>query len=325
MRLIRDVQPPQVTGFDKKVDLLGNPRQRIAIITQMAASQRKGLAHTDITQLLILAKNSKATDHRDMIYAFYGLTMLTTFPDYTRSVEMLYADVVHMYVNSILWETYYSSWHDLSEEQCTHQLMSILYSAGSLHQHYTLPSWIPDWTYSWHLAPVWCKTTSNIVAGLGKDEWSTGVRCDFRAGGNKRGTFEIINGAFGMHQLRVSVIIIDFVVTVSETTLASTTQATESDALSSDAIESTTLRYGRSFFRTSDGFVGVATPGIRAGDELAIVLGGDVPVMIRSSTTYDEGEKSYKLLCECFVQSDAVMQGEFVSNNRPSKEDIVLV
>lgn len=69
VRLIRDTQLPRAKGFDKQTHLLGNPRQRIAILTQMIASQRKGLLHTDITQLLILAKSSQATDSHDKVYA----------------------------------------------------------------------------------------------------------------------------------------------------------------------------------------------------------------------------------------------------------------
>ena len=325
VRLIRDGQLPQTAGFDKQVALLGNPRQRIAIITQMIASQRQSLAHTDITQLLILAKSSKATDVRDMIYAFYGLTMLTTFPDYRKSVEMLYGDIVRMYVTSIEWEFSYSSWHDLSEERRTQQLMSILYSAGTLHQHYTLPSWIPDWTFSWHLAPIWCKATSNIVQGSGKDEWSAGVRCEFRAGGEKRETFEVIDGVYGMHQLRVSAIVFDTITIVSETTPASTPGANNEEIVSSDAVESASLRYGRTFFRTAKGFVGIATPGVEAGDNLTLILGGDVPVVLRPCGSHNEESRAYKLLCECFIQSHAIMHGELVRTAWTLAEDIILI
>ena len=50
VRLIRDVDIPHAVSFDKHMALLGNPRQRIAIITQMIASQREGLHHTDIVR-----------------------------------------------------------------------------------------------------------------------------------------------------------------------------------------------------------------------------------------------------------------------------------
>lgn len=130
VRLIKDVHLPEATGFDKTTALLGNTRQRIAILTQMAASQKASLAHADITQLLILAKGSRATNARDMIYAFYGLTHVTTYPDYSNSVEKLYIDIAEMYINSILFEESYAAWHGLSDEQKTQQLLSILYSAG---------------------------------------------------------------------------------------------------------------------------------------------------------------------------------------------------
>lgn len=325
VRLIRDVDSPQNVNFDKHMALLGNPRQRIAIITQMIASQREGLYHTDITQLLILAKSSKATDVRDMIYAFYGLTLLTTFPDYTRSVEMLYADIVHMYVTSIKWETYYSSFHDLTEERQTHQLMSILYSAGALHQHYALPSWVPDWTHSWHLAPIWCKTTSNVVTGTGKDEWSVGIRCDYRAGGEERGDYEIIDGQYGRHKLRVSVVIFDTITSLSESTPAATPEETEEHVVSPEAIESTTIRYGRTYFRSGKGHVGVATPGVQPGDDLAIIFGADVPVVLRSCADLNEKGKTFKLLCECFVQSDAIMYGDMARAEWTRAEDVVFI
>lgn len=112
------------------------------------------MAHTDITQLLILAKSGEATDVRDMIYAFYGLTYLTTRVDYRIAVPSLFAEVALMYLNSIRWEASYAREHDLTEEQRTFQLFSILYSAGLLHQDYDLPSFIPDWTCSWNLAPL---------------------------------------------------------------------------------------------------------------------------------------------------------------------------
>ena len=323
VRLIRDVDLPHAVNFDKHTSLLGNPRQRIAIITQMTASQREGLHHADITQLLIVAKSSKATDVRDMIYAFYGLTLLTTFPDYTRSVEMLYAEIIHMYVTSITLEDYYSSFHKLTEERRTHQLMSILYSAGALHQHYKLASWIPDWTYSWHLAPIWCKSTSNIVTGSSKDEWSVGVRCDYRAGGDERGEFEIIDDPYGMQKLRISIIVFDAITAVSETTPATTPGEVEGNQDLFETIESTTLRYGRTYFRSAKGHIGIATPGVEVGDVLAIILGGDVPVVLRSCGNYDEKNRAYKLLCECFVQSDAVMYGEVTRMEWTNVEDVV--
>lgn len=328
VRMIRDLQPPQGSGFDKQRDLLGNPRQRIAILTQMAVSQRAGLAHTDIAQLLILAKASSATDVRDYIYSFYALTHVTTIPDYAKDPLRLFAEIASMYVSAIDVEASYSTWHSLTEEQRTSQLTSILYSAGALHQHFPLPSWIPDWTFGWHLAPIWCKTTSNILPGTGKDEWSTGIRSDFRAGGDKRETFEVLEDPYNsMHRLRVSAVVFDTITLVNETTpLPSRSNSRSSAILDADStLEAPAWRYGRSFFRSTHGYDGLATPGIQAGDQLAVILGGDVPVVLRRAGSHETESKAYKLLCECFVQSGTVMHGDLVRTEWTAAEDIVLV
>jgi len=330
VRLIQDTQLPQTPSFNKQSALLGNTRQRIAIITQMIASRRASLYHTDITQLLILAKASQATEVRDMVYAFYGLTLLTTFPDYERPVERLYSDIALMYVNSIRWEDYYSRWHGLNEMRRVQQLMSILYSAGKLHQHLSLPSWVPDWTFAWHLAPIWCKTTSNIVIGTAKDEWCAGIRSEYRAGGDKLETFEVIEERHGMHQLHVSALVFDSILTVSETTPASTPSLADHGPVSPteeiETVESPTLRYGRSVFETKKGLVGLATPGVEMNDVLAIPLGGDVPVVLRlCSSPADEGTKAYQLLCECFIQSEHIMKGDLIHTDWLSAQDIILV
>lgn len=222
----------------------------------------------------------------------------------------------------------YSSWHSLTEDHRTLQLTSILYSAGSLHQHLPLPSWIPDWTFRWHLAPIWCKTTSNVVASTDKDDWSTGIRSDFRAGGDKRETFEVIEDPRDcLHRLRVSAVIFDTITLVNETTpLPSRSNSRSSVILDSEsAEESPAWRYGRSFFRSSHGYDGLATPGVQAGDQLAVVLGGDVPVVLRRAGNHEQDAKAYRLLCECFVQSQTVMYGDLVRTEWTAAEDIVLV
>ena len=330
VRLIRDVPVQAASGFDKQACLLGNPRQRCAIIHQMISSQKESRAHTDITQLLILAKSSKATDVRDMIYAFYGLTHITTFPDYSRPAERLYVDIVQMYINSILWETSYSTWHELTEDHKRFQLMSILYSAGTLHQHLELPSWVPDFTFSWHLAPVWCKTTPNFVTGSARDEWSLGIRSDYRAGGEGMETFEILEGSRGLHLLHITVLVFDTIISVNELTPATTPNNSQMMASSPteeswDSSESPTLRYGRHFFTTVGNRVGIATPGIAQDDVVAILPGGDVPVVLRPCPERAKSLRAFRLLCECYVQSPLVMQGDLFASDWTLAEDIVLV
>lgn len=343
--LVRDRALNHSTGFSKQTSLLGNPKQRIAIITEMMVQQKENIPHTDITQLLILAKASNATNDHDKVYAFHGLTLLTTAPDYSRSVESLYIEIAQDYINSI--EACYAGWKAVSDSARTFQLMSILYSAGALHQHYTLlPSWVPDWTYAWHLAPFWASTCANLANAPYRGAWSEQVRCGYRAGGEQKDPFEII-ATDARPWLRLSAIILDTIASTSESTPAPTPSASESRRkssqssfysssisnsssnlkLNSDIIpSSSTARYGRTFFHTfGEGYTGLATPGVEPGDVVAILLGGDVPVVLRPLAPRNSEYKPYRLLCECFVQSRAVMFGDVVRGGWTAAEDVVLV
>ncbi|KAI7233092.1 hypothetical protein KC330_g5544 [Hortaea werneckii] len=330
VRLIRDTQLPETSGFNKKTALPGNPRQRIAIISQMIASQRKALLHTDITQLLILAKSSQATEVRDKVYAFYGLTLLSTYPDYNFPVEKLYVDITEHYINSLLWDDYYSRWHGLSEQQRTQQLMSILYSAGKLHQHLGLPSWIPDWTFAWYQAPFWCKTDTNVPARRARNDWSLGIRSDFRAGGETRGNFELVPSAMGRNYLKLSVVFVDTVsVHVDESVALSSALVADRSPKSSphnhSIFGSSAYSYGRDFFLTVTGAVGMATRGIRRDDRIAIVLGADVPFVLRQAREDPVGMDTYELLCECFLEAPQIMDGTLAGRERSLAKDVLLV
>lgn len=327
--IVRDRTTNHFTGFSKQAALLGNPKQRIAIISEMMAQQKEGVSHIDISQLLILAKASNATNDRDKIYAFYGMTLLTTAPDYSRSVESLYVEIAQDYINSI--EACYASWNDVTETLRTFQLMSILYSAGALHQHYTLPSWVPDWTYKWHLASFWANPTASLTNAPSRGALSESIRSEYRAGGEHRDSFEIITTSAGPG-LRLSAMIVDAVAITSDSTPAPTPTPPESRRKSqssskADHLASTsTERYGRAFFHTlREGFTGLATPGIEPGDVLAVLLGGDVPVILRPLPPRNSQWKPFRLLCECFVQSRAVMLGDVVRGGWTAAEDVVLV
>lgn len=328
VKLIRYVQirMPTTPGFAKQESLLGNRRQRIAIITQMIASQKECRDHTDIAQLLILAKSSRATDVHDMVYAFQGLTYLTTFPDYSRGPVSLFADTVQMYADNIQWTNSYAKCHNLSEQHKTFQLMSIIYSAGVLHQDLSLPSFVPDWTCPWRLAPVWCKPDPNFVTAS-QDEWSMGIRTEYRAGGERdREEFEVIERPRGRHLLRISAYVFDEVLLVTEHPTPDTSQIlSTSPVFEEPDVPDSSLEYGRHYFTSAKGHKGLATEGICAGDKIAILPGGDVPVMIRPCPEDDRTYKAYRLLCECYVQSSTVMYGELLRNNWTLCEDIIFI
>lgn len=243
-------------------------------------------------------------------------------------MQRLYTEITIHYVNSILFDDYYARWHGLSEQKRTQQLTSILYGAGKLHQHYDLPSWVPDWTFQWYQAPIWCRADSNLGSPTARDGWSDGIRSKYRAGGEKLETFEILTGVRNKYRLRLSAIIIDNVVETSEAApvfnLAD--EPITSDPLPTSAafLDTKVFAYGRTFFTTATSMTGVATSGIRPGDFVALLVGGDVPVIIRRCDLHSEDE-GFLLLCECFVRSSSVMSGELVQMGKLRAHDIVLL
>jgi hypothetical protein len=263
-----------------------------------------------------------------MVYAFHGLTLLTTVPNYSAPLDhsnpeyqselkRLYIETAEQYINSIRWEPSYSNWHKLDEDQITFQLMSIIYSAGILHQHFDLPSWVPDWTFAWHLAPVFAKSVPNFLPAAGKDEWSKGIRSEYRAGGDQLETFELAKHKL---HLRVSALLVDTIILVNEITPAPTPN--ESQELSTSPVgrfgleDVANLSYGRHFFTTEKGYVGFTTPGTVEGDQVVILVGGDVPVVLRRVTEASENRASrFTLMCECYVQSSTIMHGDYLKEN----------
>ncbi|KAF2187100.1 hypothetical protein K469DRAFT_705656 [Zopfia rhizophila CBS 207.26] len=79
---------------------------------------------------------------------------------------------------------------------------------------------------------------------------------------------------------------------------------------------------GRVFFLTEQGYVGLAPNGVMPGDEIAIIMGGDLPVAIRNVGFSLEGEK-YALLGECYVHG--LMDGEALKDGTGNATNIVLV
>lgn len=291
----------------------------------MIASQKECRDHTDIAQLLILAKSSRATDIHDMVYAFQGVTFLTTFPDYSRGPVSLFGDTVQMYANSIQWASSYAKCHGLSEEHKTFQLMSIIYSAGALHQDLSLPSFVPDWSSPWRLAPIFCRAEAHFV-NASQDEWSLGIRTDYRAGGDHQEDFEVIERPRGRHLLRISALIFDEILLVTEHPTPDTSQIlSTSPALEDPEVPDSSLEYGRNYFTSARGFNGLATEGICMGDKIAILPGGDVPVIVRPSPEDNRTYKAYRLLCECYVQSSTIMYGDYLRSNWTLCEDVIFI
>jgi hypothetical protein len=81
---------------------------------------------------------------------------------------------------------------------------------------------------------------------------------------------------------------------------------------------------GRRMFITSRGYVGLGPELTREGDQVAILLGGTTPFMIRRGPEDVDFEQQYRLLGDCYVHG--CMDGEFVKDKETDEwATIVLV
>ena len=71
------------------------------------------------------------------------------------------------------------------------------------------------------------------------------------------------------------------------------------------AVASTIL--GRTFFVTRQGFIGLGPYGMRPGDEISVMLGSDIPFLVRKKGESLNGPE-YELLGECYLHG--IMFGE---------------
>jgi Heterokaryon incompatibility protein (HET) len=79
---------------------------------------------------------------------------------------------------------------------------------------------------------------------------------------------------------------------------------------------------GRALFVTGKGFIGLAPEGAKQGDRLAVLLGGDIPVVMRSAREGDGGS-GWELVGECYVHG--IMDGEVLRDDLIPVMDIIFV
>lgn len=90
------------------------------------------------------------------------------------------------------------------------------------------------------------------------------------------------------------------------------------DEASHNASDTLTLgpTRGRVFFTTSTGYIGIAPRGTRDGDLVFVVMGADVPFILRP---YDDG---YELIGEAYVQG--IMEGEIIQMEYIPVQDLMI-
>ena len=64
------------------------------------------------------------------------------------------------------------------------------------------------------------------------------------------------------------------------------------------------LGYDRGLCLTTDGYLGMTARNVRVGDQICVLLGGDIPFVLRP----DEGRNTYRLVGEAYLHG--FMQGE---------------
>ncbi|KAF2135453.1 uncharacterized protein K452DRAFT_281500 [Aplosporella prunicola CBS 121167] len=231
----------------------------------------------DLFDLMLACRDFGASDPRDKIYALLELSQHNITPDYSKSP----ADVFVNFAVYTIQAAHQPRTCCADEREKVHRAMTTLCCAGSFNQEQELPSWVPDWSYNPKVRPL-CFWGSK----------------DYKAGGDSTGEFHLRQDG----RLQVSGKFHDTV------NLA----GTPSWILPSNYYTSTMgVAVGRVLVLTSSGYMGLAPYGTRDGDIIFIMLGCDIPLMLRPS-----GDE-FTLLGECIVHG--VMDGEAMCN-----EDIVV-
>jgi hypothetical protein len=83
---------------------------------------------------------------------------------------------------------------------------------------------------------------------------------------------------------------------------------------------------GPCFFVATDWSIGLCPAGAMKGDCITILLGGNVPFLLRDTHATDKGDQHPELIGECYVEGK--MHGEFIREQESkglNAEHIVLV
>jgi hypothetical protein len=378
---IPPVLPSRFYGMDPQ-------RKGLATYQPQAISEigrlRKEGQSPRLLDLVLEHRRCGATDPRDKIYGLLGMGNYNIPVDYSKPTEELYKDFA---IQHILHGASSMSIKDISDQEASHDVFRILYSAGRLGQKFSLPSWVPDWSVDFRSTPLWpvnkwgledqefCAsgkprailnglkvygTTSLDFLDITGIKWeavkATGtVLLDLSAlksrRRRKRTIITWIQEAINIAKLHKSKPYPTGVTheDAFKQTLLLNRKALGVSALSwnfeltdrkplrklcqrrafaewlwdahprhkDSYIDAVANANGRAFFVTESGFMGLGPHGIRAGDVVCVILGGDVPVVLRP-----KGDK-FTLLGECYT--DGVMKGELMEGNNIPLATITLV
>ncbi|SMY22197.1 unnamed protein product [Zymoseptoria tritici ST99CH_1A5] len=145
--------------------------QRVAFMQELRSITEQGTtqAMTDYADkdslalnILSMAKDCEATDHRDKLFACHHLVRLWDRPDYGMPIEMLYKRFALKYLSRLA--------EAITEPSCDEKTLfrrqvELVYTAGTCNQNLDLPSWVPDWSVPWRTRPLWYENECYSAGG----------------------------------------------------------------------------------------------------------------------------------------------------------------
>jgi len=115
----RSIHPSGIGGLSDFLELKNFTKPNVA----------PGYAEVSLLRVLADHRKTFASDPRDKVYAFLGVSSTTLEVDYSRSVRDVYTGIVETMVST-----------SSSLNVICHRL------APDANPTYTLPSWVPDWS-----------------------------------------------------------------------------------------------------------------------------------------------------------------------------------
>ena len=128
------------------------PKHRMNVVARLKGKFRSAFDPVDLLHLLIQNRDCKTSDPRDKIYGMLGLGKFDVVPDYGISIEQVYISFASNHIEDTCRRRRLEEITNDDESGC---ILSLVLSAGSLNQKLSLPSWVPDWSVDFSSRPLW--------------------------------------------------------------------------------------------------------------------------------------------------------------------------
>ncbi|KAF2719218.1 HET-domain-containing protein [Polychaeton citri CBS 116435] len=313
-----------------------------------------GESDPELLDLLLMSRDLGASDPRDKIYALLGIAKHDVDVDYTASPKTVFMDFALSTMGSVIemaQERATQGLDTLTRDRDVRRAFLLLACAGRHNQDpkLDLPSWVPDWTTSLQSRPLMFgihgKRFSAGGSLLSTFDWQhdTGLMLCGKlfdtvgAAGRHRLQHDSLEHGEDPHKMirdwwqeacQIAALCRDLAVCKHgyytgearnrrRGSLLDDSELTQQDAVHS-ASQTLTLgpTRGRVLFVSGSGFVGLAPHGTLEGDLIFVVVGIDVPLVLRPF------EEAYELIGEVYVQG--IMDGEALAMEQLLVQDVMI-